>query len=293
LHFDAADGPLARRAGRILEKEGGERVAAEEEPDHHIAILTNRSSRSWVQNLTEERAGRLVYVIGSTIELGEDLSETARYQWVDFRNADPRDIETLARSLSNPERARREAGLEATPEMIDRWKVPAGVRLLRTVTELFGAAVLIFGISDFVGFAIGLPPEWTVCPESLKWLTRSALLIAAGVVCLWMGTRALVYRRVPAPIMYAFLLGAAAAASLGADAFPGFIKEWMPLALYLPFVLYSLLDGHYWLPAFVRSRPDEVGIKRSIERDFKRRNFIKVSVWLVPVLAVAIATRLL
>lgn len=289
LHFDIADRPLAYRLEAILRSEGHRRIAADEGPRHHIAILTNRSSRSWMAALTQTQAGRLVCVVASTIELGEWLKETARYQWVDFRGGDRRDIETLARSLSNPEAASREAGLEATPEMIDRWKVPAGISLLKAATEILGTFILIFGATDVIGAGLAWIFPTTFCPDGAGDLGRSTLLSIIGIGLLWLASQALVYRRVPAALMYGLLVAASVGVALSANVLPEFLRDspWVPLALYLPFLLFSWFDGRYWLPGFARANPDAVGIKRSIEQAFHKRNVVKVFMWVTLVVASA------
>lgn len=301
LHAAAADRPLERRVQAILDEAGHRRVAVDDAtadapgdaPDHHIAILSNRSSQAWMQALTGAHAGRLVCLVASTIELGDRLADTARYQWVDFRDGDRRDIETLARSLADPQGTRRSSALEATPEAIDRWKVPRGVAQLRTVTELFGACALVFGLADFAG--MGLVPLLLPgrAPDYSDW-PRSLLLALNGGVLLWLGSQALVYRRLPAAWLLPLLIGATVASVTSARVLPRGLQDepWLVLGVFLPFVLVTLVDARHWLPAFAPRRPDEVGVKHSVEREFHRRNVVKVLGWLVVLVLAAVAIGL-
>ena len=289
LHADAADQPLAQRVESILAQQGHRRVKADGAAQHRLAILSNRSSQAWVEALTQQHAGSLVWVVASTIELGEGLSQTQRYQWVDFRGGDRRDIEMLARSLANPAAASREAALEATPEMIDRWKVPSGISLLRTVTEVFGVFILVFGASDLIGAGLAWWCPGLFGPFVAERVGRSTLLSVLGVVLLWTVSNALVYRRVPAVLVYGLLVTALTGVTLAAEVLPEFLRPvpWVPLVLYLPIVLFSLPDGRHWLPGRAPSHPDEVGIKRSIEQDFHRSNIVKVVIWITLIVGLA------
>lgn len=290
LHAAAADRPLARRIETILAAQRHRRVAADAAPDHHLAVLSNRSSSAWIQGLTREHPGRLISIVASTIELGEQLADTARLQWVDFRDADAQDVQALARSLVDRRGSQRSSALEVTPEAIDRWKVPAGIRLLRSATELFGAFALIWALADLVGLLLVPLLGWECMPSTPFNMTRTLLVGAVGGLFLWLSSQALVYRRVPALLLYPLLIGAVTAVALMARVFPALLQDrpWLPLALFLPFVMYSMVDGRHWLPAFAPAVADEVGIRRSIERDFHRRNLVVVGVW-VAVLTIAAA----
>jgi hypothetical protein len=293
LHAAAADRPLARRIESILAAQQHQRVAADASPDHQLAVLSNRSSRAWIQGLTRAHPGRLISIVASTIELGEQLADTARFQWVDFRAADPRDIETLARSLVDQRGTQRSSALEATPEAIDRWKVPGGIHLLRSATELFGAFALVWALTDLVGML--LVPGLLHHAGAAINLPRALLLGATGGLFLWLSSQAMVYRRVPAALMYPLLIGAVSAVALMARVFPKFLQDrpWLPLVLFLPFVLYSMLDGRHWLPAFAPKGVDEVGIQRSIERDFLRHHVVVVGGWVFALVVAATTIGLL
>jgi hypothetical protein len=52
-------------------------------------------------------------------------------------------------------------------------------------------------------------------------------------------------------------------------------------------------DGRHWLPAFAPAAADEVGIRRSIERDFLRRNLVVVGAWVAVLVTAATAIGLL
>ena len=310
IHADRADEPIARWVEGIFRKAGHTRVAPDESPDRHIAILSNRSSQAWVQEVTRAYAGRLVFVVISTIEFKESLTETGRYQWVDARDGDRRDIIGLARSLGSVEAWKREAALETTPAMIDRWKVPSGITMLKWMTELFGIYVLVFGLTNLVGFVMclfGIPED---CDASVVNAVRSIFLVMVGAACFWATSRALVYRKVVAPVLYGFLVGSAilvgtlgtvlrlhtadGTAAGGTQQAPlGLRGEWwfepaVMLAVIVPMLLYSALSSHFWLPAAAGTHPDEVGIKKSIDRAFKKRNAIILAGWVIVIVGIAI-----
>ena len=297
IHTDPADEPVARWIEGTFQQAGHTRVAPDQNPGHHIAILSNRSSAAWVQELTRSHAGQLAFVVVSTIEFSDTLTETGRYQWVDARDGDRLDIIGLARSLAAVDAWKREAALETNPAMIDRWKVPAGITVLKRAMELFAIYVLVFGLTDLVGFVMQLLISIPQNPGSSP--ARSTVLVALGAGCLWIASKALIYRKVPAPVLYGCFVGATVLVGLMGtmvrlhDAGAGLRSQWwyepaLTLGIVLPVVMYSMLSSRFWLPAFARANPDEVGIKQSIDRGFKRNIVITIMVWVMVIVGIAV-----
>jgi hypothetical protein len=254
IHADGADGPFERYVEGIFRKEGHRRASEGEDPQNHVAILSNRSSEAWARALARAHAGKLVFVVASTIEFTESLTEIGRYQWVDARDMDRREIAALARSLGDSDAWKREAALETTPAMIDRWKVPTEITVLKRVLEWFGIYVLVFSLTDLIGAAM---ESLDLIPENLKSdggnVESSAWLVLIGATCFWLASRGLVY------------------------------IWWLPGALLLLVVLNSWFGAWAWLPAFGKPHRDEVGIKQSIDRAFRRRRraLVAASVFMI------------
>lgn len=101
--------------------------------------------------MTHSYEGKLVFVVVSTIKFGDSLQKTTgRYQWVDAREMEKRDILGLAKSLGDKTAWKREAALESTPDKIDDMKMPAGIKLLRNLLVIFGIYVLIIGLTNLM-----------------------------------------------------------------------------------------------------------------------------------------------
>ena len=67
IHADDADGPFERFVEGILREEGHRRTPEGEEPQHHVANLSNRSSAAWVLALANAHAGKLVFSLSGLI----------------------------------------------------------------------------------------------------------------------------------------------------------------------------------------------------------------------------------
>ena len=63
---------------------------------------------------------------------------------------------------------------------------------------------------------------------------------------------------------------------------------WLVPGVILTMLLYSALTNWFWLPAFARTKPDEVGIKKSIDRAFKKRYVIIMSAWVIVIVGIAL-----
>ena len=297
IHADPADAPFARRIERLFAKAGHRLVAAGDSPKHHIAILSNRSEQSWVQQITQSYAGTLVFVVTSTIEFSDALAETGRYQWVDAREGKRDDIIGLARSLADADRFKREVALEATPSQIDTWKVPDGINRQKWLLEFLAAFLLIFGVTDAVGYVMML---FGFNPDGDGNTAISLILIAISASYLWMVSRALVYRKIPRSLYFGLCLVSFAAVAWlqllptplgwpesGATVW-AYVGLFMTLAIPVVFGI-SAWQTAIWLPASGPIHRDEVGLKRSIARKFLRRNLIIVVGWVIVIVAAVVS----
>jgi len=293
IHGDPADSPIVMWVDNIFKKSGHARIAPGEDTQHHIAILSNRSSQAWVNKITRAYAGKLVFIVVSTIEFTDNLAQTGRYQWVDARDGDSRDIHGLARSLSGVNASMREAALETTPAMIDSWKVPGSITLLKRVMELFGIYLLVFGLTDLIGFVMCLFGIPEVCTDGDHNIVRSLFLTMLGIACFWLTDKGLVYRKVAAPIIYGFFGVSVVLVSWLGNVLPVFLQEkwWLVSAVYLLLILYSMIKTRFWLPAISKVNSDEVGIKKSIAGAFKRKKMFIVSAWVVVIVGIAMGIQ--
>lgn len=301
IHADPADTPFAQRINRVFAKAGHRLVAADNSPKHHIAILSNRSAQSWVQQITQSYAGTLVFVVTSTIEFGDALTETSRYQWVDAREGKRDDIIGLARSLADADMHKREVALEATPSQIDTWKVPKGINRQKWLLEIMAILLLIFGVTDAVGYVMMLVG---LNPDSDGNTGKSLILIAISAGYIWMVSRALVYRKFTVPLYLGLCLVSFAIVTW-LQLFPTDLGNpksettvWtyvgFSLTLVIPVIFaISAWQSAFWLPASGPVHTDEVGIKRSIARKFLRRNLIIVAGWVIVIVTLACYIRLI
>ena len=284
LHADPADSPFLTWVEKIFKKAGHIHVKANENPERHIAFLSNRSSNAWVQEFTSTYAGKLIFVVISTIEFKDSLSETGRYQWVDARGGDKPDIVGLARSLGDVDAWKHEAALEATPARINRWKVPTSITLLKRMMELFAIYVLAFSITDLAGYLMSFLGLMSKGEGSAL---KSLILVALGGLSFWLANKALVYRKASVWLTY-ILFGSSVILASWLGTVP-FMKElsW----LILPAMLYTALDSYFWLPANAKVNIDEVGINQTIAKAFKKRNILVVTFWIVLIIGFALTVQ--
>lgn len=283
LHCDQADRPFSRRVRRIFHKAGLVEVAAAADPAHPIALLTNRSSADWVRTITRDFGGKLIFIIGSTVEVGDDVGEAGKYQWVDFRGGNSRNVEAIAKSLRDPERWKQERALETTPAMIDDWKLPPGVNLLKRVMQSLAIAIVVLflmGLAMTHGLFQATGEVNAEAIGGLKvaaWHTAWSGALAAALL-FWMINRGLVYRKLTAFACYALLVPALVAAYWSSNRAGLGIASVFILAFVVVLLIYALRDGRYWFPASAKSHGDEIGIKASIRKTIRKRNIRTVAV---------------
>lgn len=275
IHHDPADKPLAKWITKLFDKVGHQQVIIGENPQHHIAILSNRSSVTWVKEVTESYAGKLVFVVVSTINFTDSLKGTGRYQWVDAREMEKRDILGLAKSLGDKTAWKREAALETTPDKIDQLKMPSGIKLFRNLLVIFGIYVLIIGFTNFI------PDGEEINPSDKGY---NLYLFFVGVFSLWIAARGLIQRKIPGLIIYgSTLLNLIFVSWFGNILlFDGLLdKKWLLLVVTIPMLFLSAIDGRYWLPTFAKANMDEVGINKTIIRAYWKRRVIVVTIWII------------
>jgi len=275
IHHDSADKPLAKWITKYFDKVGHQKVTVAEHPAHHIAILSNRSSVAWVQQVTQSYAGKLVFVVVSTIEFTDSLKNTGRYQWVDARDMDKRDILGLAKSLGDNTAWKREAALESTPDKIDTLKMPSGVKLFRNLLVIFGIYVLIIGLTNF------MPGGEETDLISIEY---NFYLFFVGLVSLWVAAKGLIQRKIPSLIIYgSTLLNLILVSWFGNILlFDGLIaQKWVLLVVTIPMLILSAIEGRYWLPTFAKANSDEVGINKTIIRSYWKRRVIVITIWII------------
>ncbi|MFT5573700.1 MAG: hypothetical protein ACI9FR_002635 [Cryomorphaceae bacterium] len=287
VHVDPIDQPFAKHLEQIFKQTGHTSVTEEQDPKHHIAILSNRSSQAWIQQLTKAHAGKLVCVVISTIEFKDSLKETGRYQWVDARAGDRRDISGLADSLAGGDLDQREAALEATPAMIDRWKVPSSITMQKRLVEIFAVFVVVFGLTELLSLVMPFFGDPT--QETISNIPRSASLVVLGIVCFWLAGRAFVYRKIAPLPLYGFIVLAVVATSFFAS-LPW--SPWFPQVIILPILVYYAMISRFWLPNSGKPNKDEIGIKKSIDQSFTKRSVLVMSFWVIGIISLAAAIQI-
>ena len=275
LHHDPADKPLAKWITKYFDKVEHQLVAITENPQYHIAILSNRSSIKWGKEVTQTYGGKLIFVVISTIEFGDGLKETGRYQWVDAREMEKRDIIGLAKSLGDKTAWKREAALESTPDKIDTLKMPHGIKLLRNLLVIFGIYVLVFSIINFAPFGNEIDQNN---------LVFNFYLLFVGVFSFWIAARGLIQRKISGLIIYGSTLLNLILVSWEGSIFLildiGYGK-WLFLVITIPMLILSAIEGRYWLPGFAKANKDEVGVNKTIIHAYWKRRFIVVAIWII------------
>ncbi|MDB4285755.1 toll/interleukin-1 receptor domain-containing protein [bacterium] len=289
IHSDPADRPLTKWITKHFSKVGHSQVTLAENPEHHIAILSNRSSAAWVQEVTRSYAGKLVFVVVSTIEFTESLKEVGRYQWIDARDMDTHDIIGLAKSLEDETDGKRKAALEATPDKINRWKMPSGIKLLRGVLGVLGVYALILSFMHII-------PSPTGEKAPIGDIRESILFLFVGASSFWLVAKGLVQRKLPALIVYGCTLLNIILLSFFGNPFvfndgPEY-QRWLLLALTIPLLVISVIEGRHWLPTFARVNHDEVGINKTIVRTYWKKRILVVAAWVVFFIGIAIWLKL-
>ena len=285
LHADPADAPFLRWVEKNFKEAGHTRVSADENPERHVALLSNRSSDAWVQGITASFAGKLIFIVISTIEFKDSLTETGRYQWVDARGGDKPDIIGLARSLGDVDDWKREAALEATPARINDWKVPDSITLVKRAMEAFAIYLLVFSFTDLVGFLLSSLGLITGDGGSVL---KSLVLVSIGGLTFWLTNKALVYRKAAAGVTYALFGGSVLLVSALGNL--PFAKELVWLII--PLLVYAVFDSAFWLPAKAKLNADEVGINRTIARAFQRKNLLVAAFWIIAIVVFALTVQL-
>jgi hypothetical protein len=248
---------------------GHQQVAPRENPKHHIAILSNRSSLAKVQELTRSYGGKLIFVVVSTIEFTDELKEIGRYQWVDARGVEKYDIIGLAKSLTD-ETVGKNAALESTPDRIDRWTIPSGIKLLQVIFMVFGMTCFALIAMDIVLFFRSYSSiDGTL---AVSFFLNFAFLLIVGIGNFWLVTRGILKRRIPAVVMY----GSALLNFLPIILILIFLPENRNAGLLFSTLAISLLafltrNGWVWLPAFAKKNHDEIGINKVIFKTHRRK----------------------
>jgi hypothetical protein len=288
LHFDDEDQPLARRIEKAFERVGHQRVEQGDPASHHVAIVTNRSSQSWVQAITKTYRNRLVFVIGSTIDFQATLSDTGQYQWIDFRKGDPKTIETMAKSIENPSAWQRESALESTPTRVSELLLPPGMNALKLALQILGAYLV--GTSIFpltVNRGMTIFEQWGqlyysgISPfprEFGAMQVQAVLVILGGLAVFWIASRAILYRKVHKLLVYLTAFGAIVAAlfvvQLGSIQLTAIAVRAIVVVFAVVATLYSLPDGYHWLPGFAQKSDNEVGIEMRIINKARLQNIL-------------------
>ena len=278
IHHDNADKPLANWIRKFFNEVGHQQVIVTEDPQHHIAILSNRSSTAWVQEVTQTYGGKLVFVVVSTIEFTKDLGDTGRYQWVDARQMEKRDILGLAKSLGDKTAWKREAAIESTPDKIDTLKMPSGIRLHMSLLVILGLFTIIIGTMEIISSIL---PAVNMDETILKnnHVFDSFLFLFIGVFSLWITVKGFIQRKISAPILYGLTLFNLILVIYKTVATA---KLWLLLmVIIIPILILSVIDGRYWLPNFSKANIDEVGINKTIQRAFWKRRAKVVSIWII------------
>jgi hypothetical protein len=172
--------------------------------------------------------------------------------------------------------------------------VPDGITLQKRVMEIVAIFLLVFGLTDMVGFVMEYLGFYT---GGTSYAKKSFVLVLISAVFLWLASRALVYRKVAAPLFYcALAVGFALVVWL--QIFPNEAAwEKNPVTLWTqywwaaPVVIlalstYAASTSFFWLPTFASVHADEVGIKASIDRSFRRKNLIIVAAWVITIVGI-------
>ena len=186
--------------------------------DCHIFVLTNNTSRSWLDQRVQASSGRLVSVAATSLCLPADSSAIHRYQWVDYRQRLPQRLRDMAQSLLHDHPSEAQALLDVVPESLEKLVVPSGVSLFAntlrlvaalnvaggvfaTLAALQGIQATALDVRAVSGLFIGAALFWLAGRLVNRDINRARFLISAAVAwaaMVWSGLAAQIQLLYPA-----------------------------------------------------------------------------------------------
>lgn len=131
LHHDPADQLIARRLSEVLDNAGHTPVFDFHQAKTQLVLVTNRTSRQFLEWTGETFSGRVIYLLGSPVNSIENVGSASNSQWVDIRENQKKIMGILARGLSDLDAWQREYALTASPKKFEAFHVPISIETYR------------------------------------------------------------------------------------------------------------------------------------------------------------------
>jgi hypothetical protein len=233
LTFERADLPLAEFIVGYISGVGNH-LTGVDEAEKHLFLITNRTSRATLEEFYRQHADNAIYLLGSSVDRVDTLTQAYKTQLIDIRVNDPNDLIVLGKSLGDLESWRRYAALEATPKSLEANEVPAGVK---TYIGLGGLQSVVFLALAFSGGILGL----------IFILFSIAMYVIVAIT----SSRKLSF--VPALILYLICPVFAIFYHFGLDSIEPAINTILNVN--------TMMGGRYWFPAKAPVAKDAIGLK--------------------------------
>ena len=259
LHYEPADAGIADGMQSAMSAYAHRpQHDPDEAADCHIFVLTNNTSRSWLDQWVRASAGRLVSVAATSLRLPADSSAIHRYQWVDYRQRLPGQLRDMAQSLLHDHPFEAQAYSDVVPESLEKLVVPSGVSLFANTLRLVAALNVAGGVFAILAALQGI--------QGAALDVRAVSGVFIGAALFWLAGR-LVNRDISRTL---FLVAAAAAwATMVWSGLAAQIRLLYPAYTVGPINLYQVIwfvgpvVGLYlhftsirdWLPAIRAGRP--------------------------------------
>jgi streptogramin lyase len=152
LHYDPVDEPLVAEIRSVLGKNRRLRLGSDEQADIHIAILSNKTSQPWLNQLVRSLPN-LICMVATSIRLPSDETVVRQTQWVDYRSHSLTQLETMISHITQAEATYRYPTYLVVPESLEQLVVPLHIRLWRHLLLLL--AMVNLGVSTAVLITMG------------------------------------------------------------------------------------------------------------------------------------------
>jgi hypothetical protein len=256
LHYNEPDGTVAdevKKAMDLYSYSHSLETDHSREVDVRIAIVSDGTRKSWLEDELLSRGGRLVCVVASSIEIPSDERWFHLYQWVDYRKRDFAALTRVAKTLSTSTANEASSDLPIVPETLSRVVLPTkllNVHYLFMGTVGLGIGYLLralffsngsdaLAIVQTVTFAL-------ITTVSMVWLrtvllTRKTTYKIFLLVCIT-SVVLLIFSGLYKDVQIFFR-----ATVLLHD--PGMLQELLTFAAPVPWLVWALIYSRNWLPA--------------------------------------------
>ncbi len=171
LHYHPADQYNARRVTSLLQANGCQAVE-QRQADHHIILVSNRTSREWLLEQDQTLPGRIIHILCTNINTPPELHPLLQNQWVDFRNGRAKTLRAFAAYLNQRDEAEVAYGMQVSPTGFDtESSFPPSVKLVAGFIYVITLLFILAGVVSMGEF------KWYLALLGLPWVFYSEQVI--------------------------------------------------------------------------------------------------------------------